>query len=248
MKKRILLLTAAMALFAFNSLAQRMIDVETTLITPKHGDIITDKSPFQITFRVKNGGPDTIKAQDSLLVGLTLDGTTIGGTTQLLVFNSKINPDSSITVNYPSGFALNFGPQGHGTRTFCAFAIVFNRSQDSIADNNQVNNNGCASVTLQGGDPASIGEINNLVATEITTYPNPATNLVNVSFRLEKNEPVVIKLSDIQGKVVSTVQENNIPLGEFKTSFDVSSLKNGVYFVEIKVGNHSKVEKIIVAH
>jgi hypothetical protein len=248
MKKRILLFTAVMALFAFNSVAQRMVDTETTLITPVNGAIITDKSPFQITFSVKNAGPDTIKAQDSLLIGLTLDGSTIGGTTQLLIFNNSLLPDSSITLNYPSSFSLNFGAQAHGSRTFCAFATVFNRSADSIVDGNNTNNLGCASVTLQGGDPASIGEINDMVASEITTYPNPASNNVNVSFRLEKSEPVVIKLTNIQGKVVSTVNESNAALGEFKTNFDVSDLKNGVYFIEIKVGNHSKVEKIIVAH
>lgn len=248
MKKRILLLTAAMALFAFNSIAQRMIDIQTTLITPTNGAIITDKSPFQITFTVKNGGPDTIQAQDSSLFFLTLGGSAIGGTTQIMIFNSSILPDSSITVNYPSSFSLNFGVPAHGSRTFCAFATVFNRSADSIVDGNNANNLGCASVTLQGGDPASIGEINDMVASEISTYPNPASSIVNVSFRLEKSEPVEIKLTDIQGKVVSTVRESNSALGEFKTSFDISGLKNGVYFIEIKVGNHSKVEKIIVAH
>jgi hypothetical protein len=250
MKKQILLLIVVMAMFAFNSTAQRVIDARVTLNYPTNGITIVDQMPLAqpISFTLTNGGPGTIQTGDSIYYGILMDGSVRGGTTFNDTFTMDLLPDSTVTYTYNAGLTFSIDPSWFGTsKDFCVFVSLSNNGPNTLVDPVQLNDTNCNSVNFDG-NPASIGELNDIVASEIVTYPNPASQTVNVSFRLEKEEPVLIHLTDILGKVVSTIQQNNLQLGEVNTSFDVSSLKSGVYFIEIKVGNHSKVEKILVTH
>ncbi len=51
--------------------------------------------------------------------------------------------------------------------------------------------------------------------------------------------------SDVTGKVISTVTENNLTAGTQKTTFDASNLSSGVYYVNINTGNSVATQKFI---
>jgi len=79
-------------------------------------------------------------------------------------------------------------------------------------------------------------------------YPNPAYEYVNVDFEVKKKTAVEIEVMDQQGKVIPLLHDF-AKAGINRFTFNVQSLANGIYFVNIKHENaiiYSK--KLLVAH
>lgn len=88
--------------------------------------------------------------------------------------------------------------------------------------------------------PTSISENNN---TFLNVYPNPANNMLNIEFDSQfEKENATISISNMLGKEVIAI--NNITSN--KTSIDVSSLVNGIYFVNTNVEGNVSTEKIVI--
>ncbi len=66
-------------------------------------------------------------------------------------------------------------------------------------------------------------------------YPNPARNVLTIESKLQVDE---VKIFDISGRLVKSVQQVN-------TTLDISDLKDGVYMVSSKIGDHMVVRKLI---
>lgn len=88
-------------------------------------------------------------------------------------------------------------------------------------------------------DNTSVGEI--LSDANISIYPNPVTNELNVQFNRYNRELIDMEIFDLTGKVV---QSTKIFTGT--TRVNVENLESGVYFVSLQSGAISKTHKIIV--
>ncbi len=75
--------------------------------------------------------------------------------------------------------------------------------------------------------PLSLNEITNAIG-EISVYPNPASNMINVDLSMTKADQIQAKLVNVAGAVVATKVAACIP-GSNKISIDVANLPNGVY-------------------
>jgi len=77
-------------------------------------------------------------------------------------------------------------------------------------------------------------------------YPNPAANSIQVTISSKmKNNNLSIVLADNYGNRIAI---RNINAGVSTTSFDVSKLASGTYWIKINDGNTSTIEKVIVQH
>ncbi|NOY49303.1 MAG: T9SS type A sorting domain-containing protein [Chlorobi bacterium] len=63
-------------------------------------------------------------------------------------------------------------------------------------------------------------------------YPNPATNIVNVSFNNNDNSGLNIELIDLSGKVVFS-EKVNVSAYDKNTNINVSDFKSGLYILKI---------------
>jgi hypothetical protein len=78
---------------------------------------------------------------------------------------------------------------------------------------------------------------------QFSFYPNPAKDKIYVSF----SKPFSIfsyRLSDISGRILQT-QTENMNSGA-KSEIDVSCIKNGIYFLQLKTDNFTSTQKIII--
>ena len=81
---------------------------------------------------------------------------------------------------------------------------------------------------------------------EVTAFPNPVTAQLNFDLKLEKHGPVTIALLDIQGRKRLETHSNyngntiSIPIA--------SSLENGVYFYQVKMGDAFAKGSIVIAN
>ena len=105
------------------------------------------------------------------------------------------------------------------------------------------------------GDPAFVREnampdglvINNL-------YPNPAESAVTIGFTtpdFEGESPVKVKVSSMMGQSLTQLFDGLLTSGYHELRWDGSDasgqrVSGGVYFVEIKMGKHSRVEKFVI--
>ncbi len=76
---------------------------------------------------------------------------------------------------------------------------------------------------------------------------NPANENATIRLNIEKLSKVTIEAIDFTGKRVQTIFDHQIPEGEFQTSWNVSDLAAGVYYVRILVeGSGVDTKKVIV--
>lgn len=72
-------------------------------------------------------------------------------------------------------------------------------------------------------------------------YPNPATDFINLNSSVKGNSILSVSIYDALGN-----QAANIQLKPDQRQIDLSSLKTGLYFLEIKTRDAVKVEKLII--
>jgi Pregnancy-associated plasma protein-A/Secretion system C-terminal sorting domain/Fibronectin type III domain len=76
-------------------------------------------------------------------------------------------------------------------------------------------------------------------------YPNPASNLLTVEVPMENESDVTVTIFDPAGK--TAIQQNRIlGKGDNQMTFDLNSLPNGVYFVQVRNGEIAKTRKLVV--
>ena len=76
-------------------------------------------------------------------------------------------------------------------------------------------------------------------ALDITTYPNPIMDHLNIQINLESTRHINISLIDLTGKNLNTLLNQEIHSGPFMLEKDLSHLKPGLYLLSIQ-SNHEK--------
>ncbi len=78
---------------------------------------------------------------------------------------------------------------------------------------------------------------------DFKVYPNPATDMVFVSF-LSTNENVKIEIIDLGGKVMNQIQKGTV--SEIPISIPVQNLDPGIYLLRVALENTFTTQKIII--
>jgi hypothetical protein len=78
-------------------------------------------------------------------------------------------------------------------------------------------------------------------------YPNPFNQVTRVRFDLPERANVTLKLFDVLGREVATLQKGAVQPGSHRLSFDARGLASGVYFLQLDVpGRFQGVRKILL--
>lgn len=85
---------------------------------------------------------------------------------------------------------------------------------------------------------AGITQQSNNSTNELSLYPNPTTELMNVSITIEKSDVLKFEVLDITGKLVKLLLQDKVKAGKNNFSFSTTPLANGIYF--LKVSSASK--------
>ena len=77
-------------------------------------------------------------------------------------------------------------------------------------------------------------------------YPNPFNPSTKISYSVPTRSKVIIKVYDITGKEVETMENSNRTAGTYIISFDARHLASGVYYYKITANNYSVTKKFIL--
>ena len=87
---------------------------------------------------------------------------------------------------------------------------------------------------------------NTKAATEVSLFPNPATDKATVNFNIASASDVSIEVIDITGKVVKTVSLNNVAAGANSADLNVADFATGIYSVAVKTNDSSVTKKLVI--
>jgi hypothetical protein len=92
-------------------------------------------------------------------------------------------------------------------------------------------------------NPANGGSTN---ISALSIYPNPASDLITVTFDLEKNTPVQVSIYDLSGKLLLASQENGLSTGNNTIQLNTNALTRGTYLVKMVASNEISTAKLII--
>ena len=89
----------------------------------------------------------------------------------------------------------------------------------------------------------SIGETNDISTLEV--YPNPASDRIDLKASHLQGETVVIRIIDPLGRTVFTMQKG-ANAGVFEETLNTSTLRSGLYDLQVIDGSHIQSTRIII--
>jgi len=76
--------------------------------------------------------------------------------------------------------------------------------------------------------------------------PNPFNPSTAISYRLSADSHVSLQVYDTAGRLVETLLDGWRDAGIHEATFDGSQLASGIYFAQLRAGNYSQVQKLIL--
>ncbi|NWF89323.1 MAG: T9SS type A sorting domain-containing protein [Ignavibacteriaceae bacterium] len=76
-------------------------------------------------------------------------------------------------------------------------------------------------------------------------YPNPFNLVTTINYKLPKESYVVLKVFDVLGREIITLEDEEKSAGAYSVIFNASQLTSGVYFYRLQAGKFAQVQKMI---
>ncbi len=229
----------------------------SSLANPNH--VYAQGGTYQVILTVVNSAGLSCTSLQTIVVGNTLSCSA----------NFAIYPDSTqqhtyigVNLAYGNGpltYTWTWGDgtsstgaypshtyAGPGTYTICLF----------IADANGCTDSTCYSFSLlrmQSGVPITINVVPNNTGVaesisnkEVTVFPVPARDQVQIRFTAQKQEVINVRLMDLAGRLVFTSPQSTLDAGEHTLTVPLNDIPSGAYVVEINGTTFSNRQRLII--
>lgn len=160
--------------------------------------------------------------------------------------------DNSTTLNYATSNASSVSFNSTDVSNFIITARLMAVSDLGVVDNTtavyefgQPANNYTAFKAITPGRP-NVGASIQLDKQVLRIYPNPSTNAVIIGF-VAKSDMSIVKLIDMTGRIVKTVNVSTYTNKPISTRIDVMGLNAGIYQIVVldKLGNRIVTSKLL---
>ena len=84
-----------------------------------------------------------------------------------------------------------------------------------------------------------------LSLSDIAIFPNPSSDVFNLTFNLNDLSDINIKVSNILGLTLFTDKSNN-RIGNYSSKIDLNTYSKGTYFLEIRINSQVYFRKLIL--
>lgn len=195
------------------------------------------------------------------LVVMYISNEQDGSAARAVVLNGthyyKPNPDTiSFTKNSGTGKIYLFGlemmrpttPPPHGPLTG-QYSVKINGVTYTVDTSNVVYLLPCHSIIP--GIPSSIITPEALTKAILDqNYPNPFNSTTTINFSVESNSHVRLQVYDESGRLVNTLQDNNLTPGSYSISWNGTDRNNiilpsGNYYYQISIDGRTQAKKMI---
>ena len=95
-------------------------------------------------------------------------------------------------------------------------------------------------------DPWVLGVEESKPATEVSVYPNPASNYTSVALNLASAQEISMTVYNLIGESVFAKNYGSMTAGQHNLNINTSSFSSGIYFISINSGDNKITRKLIV--
>ena len=170
-------------------------------------------------------------------ITVTFNTTPTAAGTMTLVGNVATFTNTSTGA---TSYSWDFGDFTNSSATAPAHAYAVNGAYTVVLT--AINGN-CTDTTIFLVD-VTVGINEVATSSNLTIFPNPANETVNVSFEQNTNDLIQIELIDATGRVIA--QESSLEIGTNNVSFEVTNLSSGFYTVRLTNANGSENQKLMI--
>ncbi len=203
------------------------------------------------------GGSMTVIAQNGCGNGAARALTVLGAPGQA----SPITGPTALCANqnYNYGVATIAGAATYTWTVPSGFIILSGQGTKDIVVKAGANPAGSLSISVRASNACGTGPIRSLngisitlcprigdaAAMNISAYPNPVSDLLNVSFNSDKNQDVLVTMMDAAGRVVLN-ENRNADEGANKLEFSVKGMAAGIYTMQFRTNDTVQKIRIVV--
>lgn len=94
--------------------------------------------------------------------------------------------------------------------------------------------------------PSEVGIKKVMSVLELSLFPNPVNDVLNIKYNLKEESELEISLLDLNGRVVKREEKINVKPGKYEKKMDVSLLSPGSYLVSLKLNENTINQNIII--
>lgn len=81
---------------------------------------------------------------------------------------------------------------------------------------------------------------------QLSISPNPANDIINISYKLQTNTDVSLKIFSANGQMVYSNGNEYKAAGNYSIGLNASLLSRGIYFISLKTNNQVLTQKLII--
>lgn len=97
------------------------------------------------------------------------------------------------------------------------------------------------------GSPKPVAVSTEKILNNVKVYPNPISDYLNLTYSINRDVNVTIKIMDVLGNEITTLFAERLTEGEHSNSFSIASrITSGFYFIRVSVGNEIITKRISV--
>jgi len=150
------------------------------------------------------------------------------------------------TSNYTEVLNTPFVGVAGGSKSIAFSDIDGDGDSDVLITGQNISFDATAKLYTNDGLITSVGDVQNSLDFNFTVYPNPTTaNELNIRYQSNENSLTKVQVFDLNGRQVMR-QQRRATIGQQIFSIDITSLIQGIYFVELDNGRERGITKIIV--
>ena len=77
-------------------------------------------------------------------------------------------------------------------------------------------------------------------------YPNPFNPSTNIIYSIPTNSEVIIKIYDVTGMEIATIENTDRIAGTYSVSFNAKQLASGVNYYKLTANNYSAAKRFVL--
>lgn len=96
-----------------------------------------------------------------------------------------------------------------------------------------------------------VATVHNIIAPptalQLKVYPNPASAQAYVSYNIKEEGDIVLKIYDIQGRLIKEISDNHVAVGQHIIPINGSAFSDGIYFCTLQTGDLAETTRLIIS-
>ncbi len=133
-----------------------------------------------------------------------------------------------------------------GTNSFCRVIYAGTHGRGAFRTTS-LTNGGCTQDVI-GRCQIVFSGIEEIAETEVSVFPNPATDFANVNFSINEDTELEVSVFSVTGQLVNRINRFEAVAGKNVVQINVGDVPNGNYIVVLRAGDYQASTKLNVAH